>query len=53
MKFVAGENGEKHRERSTHTSIRPPRNTHGVTEVRTRDPSIGGSPGNISEEPVT
>ena len=33
---------EKPREKSIHTPFRPPRNTQGVTETRTRDPS-GGS----------
>ena len=33
MKFVVGENRQ--------TPLRPPRNQHGVTETRTRDPSGG------------
>ena len=32
---------EKHREKPTQTPFRPPRNPHGVTEMRTRDPSGG------------
>ena len=30
---------EKPREKPTQTPFRPPRNPHGVTETRTRDPS--------------
>ena len=41
MKFVMGENGRNPREKPTQTSFRPPRNPHGVTETRTRDPSGG------------
>ena len=43
MKFVVGETGETPR-KPTQTLIRPPRNPHGVTETRTRDPSaaVGG-----------
>ena len=37
MKFVVGEKGEK----PTQSPFRPPRNPHGVTETRTRDPSGG------------
>ena len=40
MKFVVGENGRNPR-KPTQTSFRPPRNPHGVTETRTRDPSGG------------
>ena len=32
---------EKPREKPTQTPFRPPRNPHGVTETRTRDPSGG------------
>ena len=32
---------EKPREKVTQTPFRPPRNPHGVTETRTRDPSGG------------
>ena len=32
---------EKPREKPTQTPFRPPRNTHGGTETRTRDPSGG------------
>ena len=32
---------EKPREKPTQTSFRPPRNPHGGTETRTRDPSGG------------
>ena len=32
---------EKLREKPTQTPFRPPRNPHGVTETRTRDPSGG------------
>ena len=32
---------EKHREKPTQTPFRPPRNPHGGTETRTRDPSDG------------
>ena len=32
---------EKPREKPTQTPFRPPRNQHGVTETRTRDPSSG------------
>ena len=39
MKIVVGENGRKLQEKHTHTPFRPPRNPHGVTETRTRDPS--------------
>ena len=41
MKFVVGENGRNLREKPTQTPFRPPRNQHGVTEMRTRDPSGG------------
>ena len=40
MKFVAGETGET-REKRTQNPFRSPRNSHGVTEARTRDPSGG------------
>ena len=33
---------EKPREKPNQTSFRPPLNTHGVTEKRTRDPIGGG-----------
>ena len=33
---------EKFREKPTQTSFRPPRNPHGVTETRTREPIAGG-----------
>ena len=32
---------EKPREKPTQSSFRPPQNPHGVTEMRTRDPSVG------------
>ena len=32
---------EKPREKPTQTPFRPPRNPHGMTETRTRDPSGG------------
>ena len=32
---------EKPREKPTQTPFRPPRNPYGVTETRTRDPSVG------------
>ena len=41
MKFVVGGKREKSREKPTQTPCRPPRNPHGVTETRTRDPSGG------------
>ena len=52
---------EKPREKPTLTSIHPTRNSLGVTETRTQDPSggrralaaIGGSLGDVSENPVT
>ena len=33
--------GRGKREKPTQTPFRPPRNPHGVTEMRTRDPSGG------------
>ena len=40
MKFVVGENGRNLRKKPTQTPFRPPRNPHGGTETRTRDPYI-------------
>ena len=40
MKFVLGKTGETP-QKPTQTPFRPPRNPHGVTETRTRDPSGG------------
>ena len=37
---------ENHREKPTQTPFRPPRNPHGLTENRTRDPSGGGRASN-------
>ena len=33
---------EEPREKPTQTPFRPPRNPHGGTETRTRDPAVGG-----------
>ena len=40
---------EKPREKPTQTPFRPPRNPHGVTETRTRDPSGGRLAANETE----
>ena len=41
MKFCGMGKREKSREKPTQTPFRPPRNAHGGTETRTRDPSGG------------
>ena len=41
VKFVLGEQRRNPQEKPTQTPFRPPRNPHGVTERRTRDPSCG------------
>ena len=45
---------EKPREKPTQTPFRPPRNPHGVTETRTRDPSGGRrAPNRLRHEAAT
>ena len=39
--ICGGGKREKPREKPSHTPFRPPRNPHGGTETRTRDPSGG------------
>ena len=43
MKFVVGEKERNPEENPTQTPFRRPRNPHGVTQMRTRDPN-GGKP---------
>ena len=45
---------EKPREKPTQSPFRPPRNPHGVTETRTRDPSGGRrAPNRLRHEAAT
>ena len=39
VKFMAGKNGRNPEKKPTQSPFRWPRNSHGVTETRTRDPS--------------